>query len=56
MEMPTIQDIFYCMCDEKITSPELEDLENSFKRVLKIMIERKSSVQPQIELPNLNPT
>lgn len=41
MEMPTLQEIFYNMFDEKITSPELEDLENSFKRVLKIMIERK---------------
>lgn len=41
MEIPTIQDIFYCMFDETITSPELEDLENSFKHVLKIMIERK---------------
>ena len=41
MEMPTLQEIFYNMCSEQITSPELKDLENSFKRVLKIMIERK---------------
>lgn len=40
MEMPTLQDIFYCM-DDKITSPELEDNEKSLRRVLKIMIERK---------------
>lgn len=41
MEMPTLQEIFYCMFDKKITSTELEDLENSFKLVLKIMTERK---------------
>lgn len=41
MEMPTLQDIFYCMCAEKITSPELKNLETSFGQVLKIMTERK---------------
>ena len=40
MEMPTLQDIFYCM-DDKITSPELEDNEKSLRRVLKMMIKRK---------------
>lgn len=40
MEMPTLEDIFYSM-DDKITSPELENLERSLKSILEMMIERK---------------
>lgn len=41
MKMPTLEDIFYNMNNEKISSPELEDCEKSLRRSLEIMVERK---------------
>lgn len=41
MQMPTLEDIFYNMNIGEISSPELEDSEQSLRRSLEIMLERK---------------
>ena len=41
MKTPTLEDIFYSMNGENITSPDLEDEERALRRFLKIITERK---------------
>lgn len=41
MKTPTLEDIFYSMNIENITSPDLEDEERALRRFLEIVTEKK---------------
>lgn len=56
MEMPTLKDIFCNIDSEKISTYELEDHEQSLRRTLEIMIEKKkikrSAAKRIVEIEN----
>lgn len=46
MNMPTLEEIFYGMHGEEVTSPELDDEEQALRRFLKILRNQKEIDKP----------